>query len=206
MSGRHIGRHRPHSDPYFRDGAEVAFLGGDGKQYCSDTREGITCNRDRVGKWERFTVVVVGHNKIALRSGRTGKYCAERENALECHSNRIREWEVFHVNRLSNMLSLRGGRTRKFCSDTEDGIICDKKFVKRSEVFTVVKLNEDGKPEHPRDQHHKVLEHPLHMYDKGIVREPRHPHTPAGEEEEFSASGMMREVEKGKGVYEFFFN
>jgi hypothetical protein len=86
-------------------GADVgtfALRGGRGRRYCADEGHRFMCNRNRIGKWEKFTEIKLGGRRSALRGGRYNRLCADEGNRIRCNRNRIGGWERFHIRCVGN--------------------------------------------------------------------------------------------------------
>ncbi len=121
-------------------GSVVSFQGNNGKFVSSENGNSpITCNRDRVGAWERFTVVDAGGGKIALK-GNNGKYVSSENGANEmtCNRTRIGEWEKFSWGTNNGGVTLRGNNNRFVSSESgRSPMTCNRERANAFERFNV---------------------------------------------------------------------
>jgi len=136
-------------------GGVFALRGGREEQYCADDEEKkfmgkvtrvegkVLCNRNKVDKWEKFSVEDAGDGKVALRGGRGGKYCADDDvEGLVCNRNDLGPWERFSVEDAGNgKIALKGGRG-KYCAEEKDStaVVCDRLTISNEkETFSISK-------------------------------------------------------------------
>mmetsp|Transcript_88852 Transcript_88852/g.240911 ORF Transcript_88852/g.240911 Transcript_88852/m.240911 type:complete len:260 (+) Transcript_88852:89-868(+) len=124
-------------------GSTVALIGGHSRKFCADEGHTIKCNRDKVGKWEKFYIHSAGGGKWALRGGRHNKWCADEGGRIKCNRVRIGGWEKFTIGGTipgqDFARTLRGGRWNRFCADEKDkGIKCNRKREGAWERFDIV--------------------------------------------------------------------
>jgi hypothetical protein len=105
------------------------MIGGRNNKFCSDTPDGIACNRDSAfGHWETFQLVRTGTDKFGLKGGRFGRYCADTPDGIACNRDNIYgPWEQFQLEKTGvDKYALKGGRNNKYCADEGDIIKCDR--------------------------------------------------------------------------------
>ena len=116
----------------------ISFKGGKDKKYCSDRPEGISCNIDINGDWEKY--VMFGNNKdnnVILIGGRDNNLCSDEGNKIICNRGAPGQWEKFIKEDLgNNNFALRGNNKGKYCADVGNGIVCNRDSVGDWERFT----------------------------------------------------------------------
>ena len=119
--------------------SRVLSLVGHAGKYCADDSDGVNCNRDGLGGWEKFTPVDIGGGQIALKGGRAGLYCADDPDRMRCNRHGIGGWEKFTVVSIGDgKVALKGGRNGQWCADEGTRIICDRNGIGHWERFTQV--------------------------------------------------------------------
>jgi len=111
----------------------------------------MKCNRNAIGQWEKFRVVALGNNQVALKGGQRGHrhYCADEYNRINCNRNAIGQWERFTVIRLPHgRWALRGGKNHKLCADEfNNGVKCNRNGLGQWEKFQVHVISAGGEEE-----------------------------------------------------------
>lgn len=132
----------------------IAIVGGRGGQFCSDTAEGVVCNRQRQGPWEIFhTQRIDAHftGLVRLTSRREDPWnvwCADEfTNGVNCNRRTPGDWErfVFYKVRCGPRSSWRdigwaiaGLNRGQFCSDDIGGRLrCNRNTVRNWEVHRI---------------------------------------------------------------------
>lgn len=70
----------------------------------------IMANRDEIGPWERFTIIELGNNRVALLSGINRQYvCADSAGVSPLIANRdtIGLWETFIIVAVDKGIALK---------------------------------------------------------------------------------------------------
>jgi hypothetical protein len=130
-----------------KPGMVVALKGGHRHRYCADETQHhrTVCNRNRIGQWEKFTVVAAkdqcgndDSGMISLRGGQRNQLCADEDHRWNCNRNGIGQWERFQQMQVGwKQVALIGGKNGKFCADEVNRIRCNRNGIGQWERFRV---------------------------------------------------------------------
>lgn len=109
----------------------------------------LIANRTWIRSWETFTLVKLGHNKVALRAP-NGKYvCAEGGGGRELVANRdwIRSWETFVLHELGdNRIALQACNGQYVCAENggRSHLMANRNWIRSWETFDLIGLKRIG--------------------------------------------------------------
>jgi hypothetical protein len=131
------------------DGYYVIRNYANGK-YCSDTDNGVFCNKEEAGPYETFHLQHLGSGQYSMRSARRSLYCGQTFEGISCGAPTVGIPEVFVFRPVGKKnISIQNNENHKFCSDianTDDptltnGLSCDipDEFSKLYQTFQITK-------------------------------------------------------------------
>jgi len=133
-----------HDCPPLVKGGKVSLKGGRYGKYCADEgTNGITCNRDHVGDWERFLVVHVSGRMFQLKGGNAGRFCEDGIHGVQCNHEMNRGSPLFTVKEASILtdnactIAFTSSRQVQYCADEGTKIVCNRDHVGLWEKFVV---------------------------------------------------------------------
>ena len=94
---------------FTKDG-KVSFKGSNGKYMSSENGvKSMTCNRAKVGLWEKFELVQLSGSNVYALKGNNGKYvCHENGTGpMNCNRTKIGAWEKFVIKKFDVNQSLK---------------------------------------------------------------------------------------------------
>lgn len=98
----------------------------DNQKYCSNTDNGVVCNRDLAGPDEIFYIIHLGQGKYAIRNSSTGLWCTLTTTGVYSTSPIISDYEIFNLRHLRDReYAIQNNKTKKFCTDPGNGLVCD---------------------------------------------------------------------------------
>jgi len=62
----------------------IAFQGGREGKYCANEGNRWICNRNEITDWEKFQVISLATNYVAIKSKKTGKWCQDNKGSITC--------------------------------------------------------------------------------------------------------------------------
>jgi len=123
----------------FQAGITISLQGSNGKFVSSENGNGgMTCNRNAVGAWEKFTVGN-GSNGTFTLQGNNGKFVSSENGnqAITCNRNAVGGWERFTVTVNGNELTLKGNNGEYVSSENgTQPMNCNRGAVGAWERFT----------------------------------------------------------------------
>jgi hypothetical protein len=127
---------------------KVIIKGGNKGKYCTggDSGQPITCGRDVVGDWEKFTLEIQPDGKIALKGGKDNKYCSDKGNEVKCDTNVVEAWEKFSfTNNTDGTTFIKGSNKGFNCTDEDNQkVACGRAGDGAWQKFTVFPDNPRG--------------------------------------------------------------
>ena len=133
-------------DFIFSPGNIITLKGNNSRYLSSENGKafGMTCNRNNVGSWEKFTIVNAGNGLIALKGNNGAFVCSENGNSqgMSCDRTVIQEWEKFDPVFIANGVYGFRANNGKYVS-SEDGrqaITANRDVIGTWEKFNVTKV------------------------------------------------------------------
>lgn len=112
---------------------------------CADEGNNIRCNRNSVGRFEKYTIKNYG-NRYAIIGGRHRKYCTYDGHKMRCDRKHWNSWEHFKINYIGGgNYTIKGGKHNRYCSDRGNKIRCNHKHSRTSSTrFRITRTLSDA--------------------------------------------------------------
>jgi hypothetical protein len=123
----------------------IAIISNNGQYVSVDEENKLVANKDTIGEKEKFKLIKVAHNKIALLSYNKKFVCAEKGGGYELIANRevIGNWETFTIFPIGNgkvTMRVYNGKYIVINNDEERMLISDKDGIVLSGRFRIIEL------------------------------------------------------------------
>ena len=132
------GSTNPPSGSGFRAGITISLRGNNGFYVSSeDARRPMTCNRDRVGGWERFLVGNGPNGTFTFKNRNRFVSSEDGRTFINCNRDNAGPWERFTVQVNGNQISIKGSNNRYISRERPTGsMTCNRTAARSWETFT----------------------------------------------------------------------
>lgn len=111
------------------------------QKYCSNTDNGIICNRDMAGPDEIFFIIHLGQGQYALQNPNTGLWLSLTTTGVNSTSPVVSDYEVFNIKHVRGREYLiQNNKTKTTCTDLGEGLICDDRCCLYQDSFQTFQL------------------------------------------------------------------
>tara|TARA_R100001163_G_C5066538_1_gene205023 strand:+ start:3248 stop:3829 length:582 start_codon:yes stop_codon:yes gene_type:complete len=96
------------------------------QRYCTDSPNGLICNRQIQGPLEIFTLQHLEGIKYAIQGYRSGLWCTHTVTGLRCESPVVGDLQVFNLHPMGDGThGIQSNRNKNWCIDSGNGMQCD---------------------------------------------------------------------------------